>query len=155
MLKLDPSILSFYISEELPYGIGAVDCLVLERQQKPVVEIFIQTRCNIVHHPESPCPLMGWDYDKINITWLPSGWHILSSVQRDRGLSGSPAQCSPAAFTRRSPSRSAVPELPAGGMSLPSTALLFCGRTVYRSPDPDVFIRRKKTLCLGYGIISY
>lgn len=100
MLKLEPLIVCFYISEELPYGIRAVDHLVLERQLRLMAEIFIWTRCNILHPSEScessgvafdnrslkaPCPLVGWD-DKINITKSPSSCCRLSSREEDRGF---------------------------------------------------------------------
>lgn len=53
MLKLEPLIVCFYISEVLPYSIKAVDHLVLETQRKLMVEIFIWTRCNILYPSES------------------------------------------------------------------------------------------------------
>lgn len=53
VLKLEPLIVCFYISEGLPYSIKAVDHLVLEMQWKLMVEIFIWTRCNILYPPES------------------------------------------------------------------------------------------------------
>lgn len=98
MLKLEPLIFCFYISEELPYSIRVVDLLVPERQLKLMAETFIWTRGNILHPSESressgvafdnrslktSCPLVGWDYDNTNITKSPSSCCRLSSIQND------------------------------------------------------------------------
>lgn len=93
---MEPLIVCFYISEVLPYGIRAVDCLVLERKVM-LMEIFIWTRYYVLHPSESsessgvsfdsgslkaPSPV-GWDCDKINITESPSCCCRFFFIQRD------------------------------------------------------------------------
>lgn len=157
MLKLEPLIVCFYVSEGLPYSIKAVDYLVLETQWKLMVEIFIWTRCNILYPSEScessamafdnrppkgPCPLVGWDY-KINVTKSPSSGCRFSSIQRDWGC---PAALRSAALLH---SHNSVP----AELLCLSYALVACHRRAQLSfvwwdtilfSRPAVFRRRKK-----------
>lgn len=50
MLQMEPLFVCFYIREGLPYGIRAVDCLVLERKVM-LMEIFTWTRNYILSIP--------------------------------------------------------------------------------------------------------
>jgi len=93
VLKLEPLVVCVYISEELSYGIRAIDLSSAGKATEAgggnlhmdcIPQSSESSRVAFDNRSlKATCPLVGWDYDKISISKSPSSCCRLSSIWRD------------------------------------------------------------------------